>query len=301
MSSSMRNFMDAYSAVHSVEAKEEYYSQRDPISEMNTVSLTDNDLREISEEVCETLFANGTGVQEATEILSEILAEGENVGRNAKLTRLFGAFAETFNRILSKANKLEGFAEYRYSKRLQETWSVRHNQEKRVQRHHAALVAEDVAVIKKGLLGLFEKKKGDPCWDSHKQVGMKKKGGKMVPNCIPKNEEFVAEKKGSKPDYLDFDGDGDEKESMKKALTDKKKGGKKVEEGYKELPKNKMFRKAGNLGREAISTPIDPEKRQKAYDRSKKIVKTLNKANEEVSFSEAELKAFEEIVNSWED
>ena len=29
--------------------------------------------------------------------------------------------------------------------------------------------------------------KGDPCWDSHKQVGMKKKGGKMVPNCVPKN------------------------------------------------------------------------------------------------------------------
>lgn len=26
----------------------------------------------------------------------------------------------------------------------------------------------------------------DPCWDSHKQVGMKKKGGKMVPNCVSK-------------------------------------------------------------------------------------------------------------------
>ena len=31
---------------------------------------------------------------------------------------------------------------------------------------------------------------GDPCWDSHKQVGMKKKGGRMVPNCVPKNEEL---------------------------------------------------------------------------------------------------------------
>jgi len=26
----------------------------------------------------------------------------------------------------------------------------------------------------------------DPCWDSHKQLGMKKKGGKRVPNCVPK-------------------------------------------------------------------------------------------------------------------
>ena len=30
---------------------------------------------------------------------------------------------------------------------------------------------------------------GDPCWDSHKMVGMKKKGGKMVPNCV-KKESF---------------------------------------------------------------------------------------------------------------
>tara|TARA_R100000030_G_scaffold48986_2_gene36983 strand:- start:559 stop:2016 length:1458 start_codon:yes stop_codon:yes gene_type:complete len=35
---------------------------------------------------------------------------------------------------------------------------------------------------------------GDPCWDTHKQVGMKKKGGKMVPNCVPKNEETQSEK-----------------------------------------------------------------------------------------------------------
>ena len=34
----------------------------------------------------------------------------------------------------------------------------------------------------------LEEKK-DPCWDTHKQVGMKKKGGRMVPNCVPKNEE----------------------------------------------------------------------------------------------------------------
>ena len=87
---------------------------------------------------------------------------------------------------------------------------------------------------------------GDPCWDSHKQVGMKKKGGKMVPNCVPKNEEVE------------------------------------VEEGMKPLPKNKMFRKAGNLGRDVVSPSVTDDQRQKAYDRSKKIVKTLNKANEEV-------------------
>jgi len=36
-----------------------------------------------------------------------------------------------------------------------------------------------------------------PCWDTHKQVGMKKKGGRMVPNCVPKNEEpRIPRKKG---------------------------------------------------------------------------------------------------------
>tara|TARA_A100001011_G_scaffold383922_1_gene455823 strand:- start:1332 stop:4742 length:3411 start_codon:yes stop_codon:yes gene_type:complete len=32
----------------------------------------------------------------------------------------------------------------------------------------------------------------DPCWDTHKQVGMKKKGDKMVPNCVPKSEDAEA-------------------------------------------------------------------------------------------------------------
>jgi len=32
------------------------------------------------------------------------------------------------------------------------------------------------------------KKKSDPCWDGYKQLGMKNKSGKKVPNCIPEQE-----------------------------------------------------------------------------------------------------------------
>ena len=32
------------------------------------------------------------------------------------------------------------------------------------------------------------KEQQGPCWDGYKQVGMKKKGDKMVPNCVPVNE-----------------------------------------------------------------------------------------------------------------
>jgi hypothetical protein len=42
-----------------------------------------------------------------------------------------------------------------------------------------------------------EEQLDEKCWDTHKQVGMKNKGGKMVPNCVPK--EGVAEEQHSCP------------------------------------------------------------------------------------------------------
>ena len=189
MSSSMRNFMEAYGAVHSKEAKEELDSQRDPISEMNTARLQDNDLRDLAEEVLEEVFKTST-VKEAEDIIFNMIPESNIVGREEKLDRIYAAFGETFSKIRLKnqAGQLEEFAKYRQKKRLEETWSARFNQDKRVARVHSSVIAEDVAVIKKGLLGLFEKKKGDPCWVGYKQVGMKNKGGKQVPNCVPASE-----------------------------------------------------------------------------------------------------------------
>ena len=56
---------------------------------------------------------------------------------------------------------------------------------------------KDFAATKhKGLPKMKESlpSKDEACWDTHKQVGMKKKGGKMVPNCVPeKVEEKVNE------------------------------------------------------------------------------------------------------------
>ena len=37
----------------------------------------------------------------------------------------------------------------------------------------------------------YEQQLDEKCWDTHKQVGMKKKGGKMVPNCIPKESAIM--------------------------------------------------------------------------------------------------------------
>ena len=64
----------------------------------------------------------------------------------------------------------------------------------------------------------IEEKK-DPCWDTHKQVGMKKKGGKMVPNCVPKEEKQIGggnlkklSGKATKRVDADVDGDVDTKD-----------------------------------------------------------------------------------------
>jgi membrane protein involved in colicin uptake len=32
------------------------------------------------------------------------------------------------------------------------------------------------------------KKSNDPCWDGYEKIGMKKKGGKSVPNCVPEKK-----------------------------------------------------------------------------------------------------------------
>ena len=36
----------------------------------------------------------------------------------------------------------------------------------------------------------FKKKKMEnPCWKGYEAIGMKKKGGKTVPNCVPKKKK----------------------------------------------------------------------------------------------------------------
>jgi hypothetical protein len=38
---------------------------------------------------------------------------------------------------------------------------------------------------------ITEAKKDDPCWEGYEQVGMKKKDGKEVPNCVPKKKSYT--------------------------------------------------------------------------------------------------------------
>ena len=62
-------------------------------------------------------------------------------------------------------------------------------------------------------------------------------------------------------------------ERLKRKAKEKKK---KVTEEKKPLPKNKMYRKAGNLSRKALSKGLDSKEGSKAQDRSSKIVSVIS-------------------------
>ena len=78
------------------------------------------------------------------------------------------------------------------------------------------MMSRDKAVAKKSTHPGPNEDIDEACWDSHKQVGYKMKGGRRVPNCVPKNENQNAalQKKLSKS--------AQSSEKGKKAVTLKK-------------------------------------------------------------------------------
>ena len=87
-------------------------------------------------------------------------------------------------------------------------------------------------------------------------------------------------------------------ERLKKKAKEKKK---KMSEEKKPLPTTKMYRKAGNLSRTALSKGLDTPEGSKAQDRSSKIVSTITTKKEKERFDKmttpkAQLRN-EEVVN----
>ena len=72
-------------------------------------------------------------------------------------------------------------------------------------------------------------------------------------------------------------------ERMKKKAKEKKKK-EEMKEEKKELPTTKMYRKAGNLSRKALSKGLDSKEGSKAQKRSEKIVSTISTAKEKERF-----------------
>ena len=61
---------------------------------------------------------------------------------------------------------------------------------------------EAVSIKQQAAIAISKKERGETpkneaqgsCWDGYEQKGMKKKGDRMVPNCVPVGEENIEEK-----------------------------------------------------------------------------------------------------------
>ena len=88
--------------------------------------------------------------------------------------------SSTLSKTMAKMSPTYGMAKKELKTRLKKD-------PKKSKMSHAVTVAKKyTGVDTKTLHDITE---NGPCWDTHKQVGMKMKNGRRVPNCVPKNED----------------------------------------------------------------------------------------------------------------
>ena len=121
----MRNFMEAYSAVHSTEAREELLSKRDEIAEMDLSMISDSELEDICEEVLEELFDEGYTVEECEAIFTTVISEAKvtyghdtESSKAKKTDRLERGLKSAIGKVKMKAAKgaVKAYGAYRDAK-----------------------------------------------------------------------------------------------------------------------------------------------------------------------------------------
>ena len=220
--SDMRHVYNAYAAIYNPETKKNLEESRDAFSKMNLNQLNDQDLYEVSEEILEKVFFHhDLDVPTAESLIEAILSDATDGDKSplrlSKIERLTEAFASAFDRIKEKSIRVakESYTEYLNKKDQLSRLSNNNDLDLPKQRLHQSLVAEDRKIIKSGILEIIEGK-----INAGLQAYLDKKKGKKTDD---KEENGNGKSsKGSKPDFLDLDKDGDKKESMKKAAKDKK-------------------------------------------------------------------------------
>ena len=218
--SDMRHVYNAYAAIYNPEIKKNLEESRDAFSKMNLNQFNDQDLYEVSEEILEKVFFHhDLDVPTAESLIEAILSDATDGDKSplrlGKIERLTEAFASAFDRVKEKSIRVakESYTEYLYKKDQLSRLSSNNDLDLPRQRLHQNLIAEDRKIIKSGILEIIEGK-----INAGLQAYLDKKKGKKTDD----KEENGKSSKGSKPDFLDLDKDGDKKESMKKAAKDKK-------------------------------------------------------------------------------
>ena len=140
----------------------------------------------------------------------------------------------------------------------------------------ASQLASDVRYKAKG------KVKDGASEEEKKKIFMQILGASPAPTAVKSMAKQKLLGEGSM--YGITKGDGMSFPERLKKKAKKKKEKMKMEEEKKELPTTKMYRKAGNLSRTALSKGLDSKEGSKAQDRSSKIVSTISTAKEKERF-----------------
>jgi hypothetical protein len=129
-----------------------------------------------------------------------------------------------------------------------------------------------------------DKRKDDPCWKDYKMVGMKKKNGKDVPNCVPK-EDTTSDKQNASQKEKDGEKDFVKKAAAGKSDIINEGGMKEIDTNKKELERLNIrlsnLRDRKNSAGGADTTSIEKEIKQvqmSVIDLKKK----LSSKNEEI-------------------
>ena len=163
----MRNFMEAYSAVHNTEAREELLSKRDEIAEMDLSMISDSELEDICEEVLEELFDEGYTVEECEAIFTTVISEAKvtfghdtESSKAKKTDRLERGLKSAIGKVKMKAAKgaVKAYGAYRDAKASAKMKARRAGQSTKNMSAQAQRAGSEMkSKAKSGLKGMIKK------------------------------------------------------------------------------------------------------------------------------------------------
>ena len=325
----MRDLYKAYAAVHDTTIKEELDNSKDQITDMDLSKMRDEDLIEVAEEIIEGLFQYGKTLDEAYDVVGSILEEAaDNIigDRKVKITRIAEAFEKAFDTVTDKAerNCEESFLKYRQTKPLTEKWHNKVSHEVGNAKVHASVIHEDRECVKKGLIEMISVKLEQTITSSSGTTKVQPGAG-SVHRGPASNKKMTAKPTGPSPftktealdpvgkEDADIDNDGDTDSSDKYLAKRRKAIGKAM--GKKGVKEQSLYQMPGGSGRlsdymQGMSSgtrntggtgPSRPTPTPAKAMKGGGMVKKDKKTKKESVFSDAELKAIEEKVKSWEE
>jgi len=268
----MRNFMEAYSAVHSTEAREELLSKRDEIAEMDLSMISDPELEDICEEVLKELFDEGFTVEECEAIFTNIISEAKvtfghdtDSVKSKKTDRLEKGLKSAIGKVKMKAAKgaVKAYGAYRDAKASAKMKARRAGQATKNMSAQAQRAGTEMkAKAKSGLKGMI------------------KKGAMKVAGAADKVVKRMSEAK------LDPVGkeDGDVNNDGKKDSTD-----------------SYLMNRRKAISKNIRGNDSDEQKKRLEKKRGMKLDDHPQFKKEGVNFTDEEIDRIMETVNSWED